>query len=53
VGGEVLAIPHAEGVVYVDALARKELQPALKDGRAVFSLDMRPRDVACIVAKKR
>jgi hypothetical protein len=53
VGGEILSIPNSAGAVCLDAFTQKELRPTVADGRAILRMDIKPRDVACIVVTKR
>jgi hypothetical protein len=53
VGGEILSVPHSDETVYLDAFAQKTLQPTIAGRHAILTMDMKPRDVACIVVKKR
>jgi hypothetical protein len=50
VRGEILAVPHREGVTYYDAWNDRPLRPRIAEGKAFLELEIGPRDVGCVVA---
>jgi hypothetical protein len=48
VRGAVLTVPHHEGATYRDEWNDKELQPDLRDGHAILSLELGPQSIGCI-----
>jgi hypothetical protein len=46
--GKVLALPHHEGATYRDEWNDKELQPEIRDGQAILSLELGPQSIGCI-----
>jgi len=49
VRGELLKVNHKEGATYYDAWNKEELIPRIKQGYAYLELELKPRDVGCIV----
>ncbi len=46
--GQVLAVPHQPGAIYRDEWNNKELQPEIRDGKAILSLELDPQSIGCI-----
>jgi len=49
VEGEVLEIEAQEGCYYFDAWNNQFVNPVIKDGKAIISLSMKPKDAGCLV----
>ena len=48
VRGTVLSVPHQDGATYRDEWNDKELQPELRSGQAILSLELGPQSIGCI-----
>ena len=46
--GDVLAVPHHEGATYRDEWNNRALQPEIRDGKAILSLELGPQSIGCI-----
>ena len=44
----LLAVPHQPGATYRDEWNDKELQPEMRDGKAIISLELGPQSIGCI-----
>lgn len=49
VEGAVIAVEHRPGARYYDAWRQREIEPEIRDGRAVLSTLVDPHDLGCIV----
>lgn len=49
VGGDIISLPHRQGSRYLDAFSGAELQPVLINGHAIIQMEIKPRDVACLL----
>jgi hypothetical protein len=49
IDGAVIEVEHIPGSVYYDSWNAKRLDPDIVDGRAVISLDIKPRGAGCLV----